>query len=305
METSGKKGWNRSAATSAPPPRRDARRGIIFCLCILVSLVCFVILGVWLWSGGGEAETRRPTVAKPAKIVEVAPKPVATNVTRGMDVPERKAYKDLSNAEKLKYFRDKYGDDIPDNLKPIVYYLENPPTKNFKKKPDKASIFKYRSEREIASFLLVKPGTWMMRPTTFGAKFDVDLIQSMQDKIEIKAGDSEEQRQLKEAVIAAKEELMDLAKAGEDPSKVMTEFAKDLYQMGQYRRDLESEIRAIKNDPSKSDDELSLAVEAANKMLEKKGLKPLRQPNMLIRNANLRLAGERKKMSSKKGAAEK
>ena len=40
---------------------------------------------------------------------------------------KKKKYNEMSNEEKLKYYRDKYGENIPSNLKPIVYYLENPP----------------------------------------------------------------------------------------------------------------------------------------------------------------------------------
>ena len=145
---------------------------------------------------------------------------------------------------------------------------------------------------------MVEPGTWMMRPVEFGTKFDKDFLQSFKDRIEILPSDTVEQRQLKNAVIAAKKELFDRAKIGEIPSKIMSDFSNDLYQMGQYRRDLESEIRMIKNDPSKSDTDVALAVEAANKMLEKKGLKPIRQPNMLIRNVNLRRVRERQSKKS-------
>jgi len=265
----------------------------------MVAVAAVVVVGggaIWMYANGsGRSESSPGSSGKRGLIATNAPSRVQSDaiVTEPQTPPPEKKYSQLTREEKLQYWRDKYGDNLPDNIKPIVYYLENEPKTNYKPKPRPEAIFKYRSEREIASFLMVEPGTWMMRPVEFGAKFDKDLLQSLQDRIEILPGDSAEQRRLKEAVIAAKKELFDRAKDGENPSKIMSDFSNDLYQMGQYRRDLESEIRLMKNDPSKSDVDVSIAVEAANKMLEKKGLKPIRQPNMLIRNANLRRARER------------
>ena len=294
--------WNGSSNR-----REDARRdnggaspsrvrGAIAALAVVViAALAFLAVRHFLSGDGDEAQSPRDRT-KTTKIADAMPRVSAGGLTNAAPAEPSgpKAYKDLSNAEKLEYYRKKYGDNIPDNLKPVVYYLENPPARNFRAKPGKASIFKHRSEREIASFLMVEPGTRMVRPVEFGERFDRDLAMSLSDPIEIAADDTEEQRRLKEAVIDAKAELLERAKAGENPSKVMTEAAKELYLLGRYRDDLEAEIRAIKNDPSKSDDDLSLAVEAANKMLAKKGLKPLRQPNMLIRHANLNRARKTK-----------
>ena len=233
-----------------------------------------------------KAAPSRTGYPKHGKIALVTP---ATNSPpkESKSKPKR-PYKELSSEEKLEYFQDKYGANLPDNLKPLVYYLKNPPQVSYKSKTDETAIFKFRSEREIAAFLLMEPGTWMIRRVAFNDKFDKDLALALSEKIEITKDDTAEQRRLKEAVIEAKNELLDLAKKGISPSKAMTEAADELYLLGQYRHDLESEIRAFKNDPTKSDDDVSLAVEAANKMPEKKGLKPLRQPNMLIRKVNLK-----------------
>lgn len=274
-------------------------RSIIWGVIIVLTIASIGIGFILNRKNGGSCDdnTSKDRLS-PIPVHESAGNPqsqIAATVTQ----PERRKYKDLTNSEKLQYYRDKYGDDIPDNLKPIVYYLENEPKQHFRAKSDKTAIFRHHSEREIASFLMVEPGTRMVRPVVFNERFDKDLAIALSEPIEITAEDSEEQRRLKEAVVEVKNELYERAKAGENPSQIMTDAAKELYLLGQYRDDLDAEVRAIKNDPTKSDDDLTLAVEAANKMLKKKGLKPLRQPNMLIRRANLKKAQKKAKGTQK------
>ena len=258
------------------------------------SLLVASGIGGWLYyaSSGGRGSTATSKANK-ALIQAVTPATSPSAATTSPPPPPRKKYKDLTREEKLQYYKDKYGDNLPDNLKPIVYYLENEPKVNYRGRTDITSVFKRHSERTIAAFLRVEPGSWVMKPVQFGEKFDRDLALALEEKIEINDDDSDEVRKLKEAVIDAKSYLGEEAKKGKSPSAIISEASQELYTLGQYKRDLENEIRAIKNDPTKSDDDLSLAVEAANQMLAKKGLKPLRQPNMLIRYATLKRAQKR------------
>ena len=82
-------------------------------------------------------------------------------------------------------------------------------------------------------------------------------------------------------------------KAGETPSEIMTATAKELYDLGQYRRNLQKEVIAAQHDPNLSDQDVADTVEAANKMLEAKGLKGLKTMHPAIRQAYLsRRAGK-------------
>ena len=265
------------------------------------SLIAAGGIGGWLYysSSGGRGSTTTAQTNK-ALIPSATPATSPSAATPPPPPPKRKKYKDMTREEKLQYYRDKYGNNLPDNLKPIVYYLENEPKVNYRGKSSITSIFKHRSEREIAAFLMVEPGTWVMRPVEFGDTFDKDLAIALEEKIEITDADTDEQKNLKQAVINAKAELLEQAKSGKSPSKIMSEASNELYLLGKYKRDLEEEVRAAKNDPSKSEDDVRLVVDAANKMLEKKGLKPLRQPNMLIRRASLKKAKAKAKANSAK-----
>lgn len=239
-------------------------------------------------------ENRR--VRKVATVREQIPEAVTESV------PKEKEYSEMDNSEKLKYWKDMYGDNPPENIKPIIYYLENPPKRNFKSKESKYKIFAHTSERHIAALLSVRPGTWMLRPPVYDNQFDQDFAQSMAERIEITKEDTDEQRALKNAVIETKKEFAQRMKQGETPSDIMNAAAQELYELGQFRRDLELEIAKVRRDPEASDDDYTLLVEAANKMLDSKGLPKLRQPSIFGRQCMLQRKLENNQSGIQKGA---
>lgn len=264
---------------------------------VAVAGLSVIILGIFSASyfifgrgSGKESLSRKPTAAHSSQIADVGTN--STKVSTALPRPA-KAYKDMSREEKIKYWRDKFGNNLPDNIKPIVYYLENPPQQTYRGKSRPEAIFRHKSERQIAAFLSVTPGNWMMRPKVFDKSFDDDFTQSMCERIEILPNDTEEQRQLKELVINAKKELAARLKAGETPSEIMTATAKELYDLGQYRRNLQKEVIAAQHDPNLSDQDVADTVEAANKMLEAKGLKGLRTMHPAIRQAYISRRAEK------------
>lgn len=248
-------------------------------------------IAAWVMLGGEKGEKgENGEKVRPSQIAEVAPQ-IVTNASADVEGPEEK----LTNREKqIKWYRDKYGDNVPENMKPALYFLEHPPKRTFHPPKTRASIFKHRSERDIASLLLAKPGAVFIRQPQYGDRFDQDFAQSMLDKIEIAEDDPEDVRELKQAVADTKKELAARLKDGEVPSQIMTDTAKDLYELGKYRRGLEEEVARVRKDANVSNEEVADYVNAANKILEEKGLPPLKMPNMMIRSALIRQA-ERKK----------
>ena len=261
-----------------------------------VAILGAGIAAWWLWPEGETRQDAASTAENPALIKEVTPSAAPTNA------PVEKKYSEMTTDEKLKYWKDMYGDNPPENVKPIIYYLENPPQRHFKAKESKYKIFAHSSERHIAALLSVRPGNWLMRPPLYDEQFDLDFAASMADKIEIGPDDTDEQRALKEAVIATKKEFAERAKQGENPSDIMNQAGKELFELGQFKRDLELEIGKVRRDPNASDEDYSTLVEAANKMLESKGLPPMRQPSIFERQCALRCQAERnRKNRLKKG----
>lgn len=273
--------------------RRGRRSPFIVCGTVVVLGTG---IAMWLLQPSAEPPPRSATATSSSHIQEVTPVAAPTNV-----MPKRKTYKDMTRDEKLKYFRDRYGNNLPENLKPVVYYLENPPQRTFHPKRQKYDIFKRSSEREIAAFILVEPGSWMMRPPEFGERFDDDLRAALSESIEISMDDDEETRALKQAVIDTKKELAERIAAGEKGSDIMNEAGKSLYDLGQYRRNLEEQVGEIRRNSKYTDQDMEDVVKAANEMLSKKGLKPLKMPNAMLRRACLKVAGKRAAAKAEQG----
>jgi hypothetical protein len=275
-------------AKSKSAPRNGRARVVLWGGAVSVVVAVAVVL--WMTQSEETEVVVDELAGKPGQIAEVAPAKVSP-ITEAPAKP--KPYKEMSREEKLKSIRDKYGDNIPDNLKPVVYYLENPPQQTFHPARTKFPYLKRRSEREIASVLDVEPGTWMMGKAVFGDKFDKDLAAAIEEPIEFEKDDTDEIRTVKQAVIETKKELAERIKNGEVASDIMNATISELYSLGQYKRDLEEQVGAIRRNAEYTDQDVEDVVNAANQMLQDKGLPPMRMPNMLIRRASLRKAAEK------------
>lgn len=269
-----------------PHPTKPLLRG--------AAALAIVVIGGGLawWFAAGREDANRSIEedASPRKAAITSVEPAKVDVPKP---PKPKTYGEMTREEKLKSIRDKYGDNIPDNLKPVVYYLENPPQRTFHPARTKFPYFKRRSEREIASVLNVEPGTWMMGRARFGDKFDKDLAAALNEKIVFNDDDTDDVRAMKQAVVDTKKELADRVRNGEKASDIMNDTIDELYALGQYRRELQEQVGVIRRNAEYTDEDVQDVVSAANKMLEAKGLPPLRMPNMLIRHASLQKAAAR------------
>ena len=296
-------GAGRAANVSAAP------RGGTWRAAVLAAALLAAAGGAWWWLSARE-EARPPKtkpatqkVGKPKPPPGPAARPAVTNAPPvATNAPPTKEEK---RAAQLKAIRDKYGDNVPDNLKPVVYFLENPPQKTFHPARTKASIFKRRSEREIAAMVMTEPGTWFMRKPTFNERFDEDFRASLGEAIELAEDDTDEDKALKQAVIDTKAELAERMKAGETPSAAMNAFADSMYELGQYRRLLQDELGKIKRDAQYSNQDVEDFVNAANKMLKDKGAQPIPMPKMVFRQVSLKKAAARAEEKARKAQEEK
>lgn len=291
------------AAVSSKPPHRARRR----LSAVLGLLALLAILGGgaawWLVNGRGndappeEKPPRRGSMPKEAR-----PEIPGRTSPGAKAPPPRRAPQ--SREEQLAWFRKKYGDDIPENLKTTVYFLEHPPTQVYKPLPRPEDVFKHQSEKTIAAVLLMKPGTFVMRRTVYDESFDVDFRRAMEDPTAIEDGDSDEDRELKKAVNEVKAEWAEQMRAGKNPSELMNEAMDAAYELGKYRREIEAMLRETVDDPSMSDKDVEDFVKAANTMLKEKGLDEIAAPNLLRRQARLRIlarkAKERQEQSERK-----
>lgn len=253
--------------------------------------VVAIAITAWMLTGteAAKEESKEKTKGRIADVepAKVSPKPE-------QPAPEkRKRYKDLSREEKLARIRAKYGDNIPDNLKGEVYFLENPPQQTFHPAKSKSDIFKHRSEQIIASLLRIEPGDFILQRRKYDAKFDKDFEASLAEPIEFEDTDTDEQRELKQAVIDTKAEIVERMKEGARPSELLNDAADNLYELGRYKRDLQEQLAKFKMDASYTDQDIEDFVNAANQMLRSKGASEIPMPRFFMRRISLKLAARR------------
>ena len=266
----------------------------------LVSSITVVVGGIILLfnfsTSKSTPEVKKTVIEK--KVKEV--KPVVRNITTNVQ-----PIKVLSKRElKLKEIRDKYGDNIPDNYKAIVYFLENPPKKKFKARGTH-SYLRHPSERQIAGVVLTEPGTYFVMKPEFDSAFDRDFVNALLDKNEPNDDDSEEIVMVKNEIREIKKEISEICrKEGRKPSEILNEHAATMYELGRYQRDLEDELNKIYANADLTDKDVEDFCLAANQMLEQKGLKPMAIPNLTRRSIRLKHYQKMAERKAAKAAAE-
>ena len=295
--------WNRSTERELGRGNRERETGKFPFRGLVAGVI--VVLGAavaawWLWPTGESAGETPPPQTK-QRIKEVTPAAVAKpSAESEKAAPKPKTFAEMTNEEKLADIRAKYGNNIPENLKPIVRYLEHPPQRDFRAPPRPTAIFKRHSERMIAEMLLVEPGNFMLRKPTFDAGFDADFAAALNEKIEFDKDDTDYQRELKQAVIDSKAEIAERMRKGETASEIMNKFSDELFELSRYQQNIEQMVREVKMNPKMTDADVKDCVNAANEMLASKGIKPMAMPNMVFRQAALRFQAEKMKKGSEK-----
>ena len=233
------------------------------------------------------------TTPKALQIPRVPSALVATNSQKHIkskpsEVKSKPSEVQLTKRERdLKQIRDLYGDDIPENLKPVVYFLEHPPKQVFKVKST-LSYFRHPSERQIAGVAFAEPGSYFVVKPEFDEAFNKDFINALVDKIEVNDDDSEDVKAGKAAMTDLKKEIADICrKEGKTPSEVMNEHASSMFELGRYQRDLEKEIERIHTNPDYTDSDVEDFCNAANKLLESKGLPSMPFPDLTRRSIHI------------------
>lgn len=287
--------WNRPSNSQGESLRRGRRPSpspaVRGALAGAVVVLGAGLAAWWLWPTERRVEDAA-TMKKAAIIKEAAPAAAPTNRVAV-------AKKKLTNEERLKQIYDKYGDNIPDNLKATVSYLKNPPKRGFSAAKTKNSIFKHHSERMVGSILDVEPGDYFVRKPTFDERFDREFAAALADPTVIADSDTDEQRERKQIVAETMAEMAERVRGGEKASEIMTAAVDDLSRLGKYRRDLERQLMELKTNAKYTDQDITDFVTAANEMLKKAGAKELAMPRFLTRNIMLKKLEKRRDEQAK------
>ena len=244
--------------------------------------VALAIGGYFVFFDSSE-RLQEPVVAKGGTIKEVnsakvAPKPVAEAPKPKVLTDEEKRKNEIARLKKI--FE---GQEMPKGIKAKIYYLENPPKSSYEVMVPHEYLA-HHSERSIANVVLVEPGTEFLDVLTFGSSFNDDFVNALVDKIEINSEDDEETRRVKENVTEVKREIARICKEeGKKPNEVMNEYAKLMYDLGKFDKELRRELSEKRRNPNLSDEDVQDFFHAANVMREQRGLQPLVVPSLAKR----------------------
>jgi hypothetical protein len=110
----------------------------------------------------------------------------------------------------------------------------------------------------------------------YSGRFKDDFLESLETPIVIEPDDPDDVKGLKRNVREAKIQLKEALDRGEDIEQIMLDTRKELQDLARYKMDLTHTIYEMRRDKPMTTEELQDAVDAANKMLEAKGIAPMK-----------------------------
>lgn len=148
--------------------------------------------------------------------------------------------------------------------------------------------FVYDSEELIANLLEIEPGTLMFGELPYGKRFNEDFKQAIMQKVKINPEDDEYTKELKRQVQAVKDDFKQILIDGGDVGEEMRKARNELKELGMFKESLRRELFELRKSGEYSSDDMKDFITAANKMLEAKGLQPLKVPRVFLRNLELK-----------------
>ena len=250
-------------------------------------VVCAIVLALaggivyFLVNGKGKpAKESAPTPEKTRQIASVtpaaAPKPVAA--------PEKPKAEKRPKPQRVGEIRDGYRLLCDGTLHKVQGVITNTPGKF--SVADKT--FKHSADVELGNLLMVEPGDDLLGDSAGMYKgFNKEFDEALSEPIEFSEDDTPMQREMKQAVKELREELKQRRAKGEDIEKIMEDTRNQLKELSLYRQELEDEVRKRSTEDLTQKDYEDL-VQAANQMLEERGIKPLEMPTTLRHAIRLR-----------------
>ena len=167
-------------------------------------------------------------------------------------------------------------------------------------RPEKP-VFHRPSEVELDVVLSRRPGERLFGDVNWQA-FARDLPGALASPVEILPDDPPDVVARKEAVAAAKKELADALKAGENPSEILKAARDDVNRLADVRDNLLSTVAELKREGA-GEQEIEDAVAAANKMLAAHGIdQPLVSPRTMRERAAAARLRKQQGQQNAKGA---
>ena len=276
--------WNGSnqskTAASMPggqsPATKSDNLGLTYIITFTVVVAVAAVAAYFALRGerGGQSPGEQPEPSS-GKIAEVVP---ATNAPTQVERPAATgAVEAVSEVPYWEVDASQTNGFSPAMMKKWEHRHRPKYEFNLPKRQPRAKyrIFRHRSENEIAALLMAKPGAAMIgRPRYVG--LTEDFMKSCEEPIIVTADDDEYTAKLKRDMIQAKIELRQRMADGESLEQIIEDTRAEYRKMSEYRRTLTKEVMGMIRKDDISAEDVDLFVEAANKMLDAKGIAPIK-----------------------------
>lgn len=145
----------------------------------------------------------------------------------------------------------------------------------------KYEIFKHSAENTIAALLSIKAGDTLIGEPDYQGSFAESLRRSLKETIKIEETDTPEQVELKQAVIEAKEELRKAMERGEDVEKIIIASRRECQELARAKQIMMADVYDFVDKKAVSKADVETYVEAANMLLESKGIAPIERSTLV------------------------
>lgn len=225
-------------------------------------------------------ETVTPAPAAPPKVEQPKPEPVQMITNRHGKVVQKKkpeTYVDAAGVERYVKGNGRVPLEHPEKylVKSVVH-------------PNAYPDFKHDSENEIANLLTIESGGMIFGDREYDKRFEQDFVQALMEPVEINEDDSEEDRRIKENVEAAKREIAERIKQGENLGDILTAEREEIRRLAQYKQQMEELFHEqLSTGEIQSEQDLDDFCKAVNTMLESKGIEPFKISGLMRRRLGL------------------
>ena len=252
---------------SSSPLRRSLLKGIV-----AGGVIIVVAIGAFLFLTKGKPKLEEPRQKKQVKIAEVEPAKVTPKpVEKKVEEPP----KIDPNARPTKVGETVNGYiKLPSGrIHRVLGVITNSATASIK---GKYEIFDHHCENEIAGFMAMEPGQGLVGTPRYNGRFTRDFLESLKTPIVVSKDDSPEDAALKRAVIQAKIDLKAAYDRGEDIEQIMLDTRKEMQDLARYKQELKQQLHeVVKGKGEMTTQEMEDLVNAANQMLDAKGIAPM------------------------------
>ena len=265
---------NGKAKLRKAPPKGGSKPSSVFMGAIAGVTVVIAAVGAWYFLSQ-QQETAQPE-SKPKKIAKIAEVTPAPAVPKPVEEKVEEPPKIDPNARPTKVGETVNGYiKLPSGrIHRVLGVVTNSATASIK---GKYEIFDHACENEIAGFLSMEPGQGLVGTPRYNGRFKRDFLESLKHPIIVSKDDSPEDAALKRNVIQAKIELKEALDRGEDIEQIMLDTRREMQDLARYKQELKQQMHEMvkSSEGEMTTEEMQDLLDAANKMLDAKGIAPM------------------------------